>query len=313
MRYRKLGRTGFKVSEISLGTAEIGMPYGIAGNGKAPSVPNERDAAALLNRALDLGVNFIDTARAYGESEAIIGRAVRHRRQEFILASKVLSPHGQDLPAVSVRENTAASVTESLRLLKTDHIDLLMIHCRAAEVLPNETVFETLQRLKESGSILRIGASVYGEEAAAAAIEHGGYDCLQIAYSVLDRRPESQVLSLAQEKGVGLVARSVLLKGALTSRHHYLPAALANLETSIQRMAALAARERMTLPELAYRYVVNRNPPETALVGTASVDELVQTIEYARSGTLSEDLIAEIRSLPMPDPNDLNPGNWPAS
>src|SRR4051812_32978748 len=142
MRYRKLGRTGFKVSEVSLGTVEIGMPYGIAENGHVP-VPDEHGASRLLHRALDLGVNYIDTARAYGESEAIIGRALRSRRQQFFLASKVISPHGQNLGTRETRDQTTASVRESLRLLQTDYIDLLMIHCRAGEIVPDQTVFET--------------------------------------------------------------------------------------------------------------------------------------------------------------------------
>jgi 1-deoxyxylulose-5-phosphate synthase len=311
MRYRQLGRTGFKVSEISLGTVEIGMPYGIRENGNVP-VPDEKAAERLLNQALDLGVNFIDTARAYGESEAIIGRALRHRRREFILATKVLSPYGQDLPAANVRDLTAASVTESLRLLQTDHIDLLMIHCRATEIVPNEIVFETLQNLKDSGSVLRIGASVYGEEASVAAMEHGGYDCLQVACSVLDRRLEPEVFAAAEERSVGVVARSVLLKGALTDRYRRLPDGLSKLKATVQRMEAVASREHMSLPELAYRYVVSQAMPQTALVGTASSEELAEVIGFAERGPLSDGQIAEIRSIPMPDAFDLNPGNWPA-
>jgi 1-deoxyxylulose-5-phosphate synthase len=312
MRYRALGRTGFEVSEISLGTVEIGMPYGIAENGNVP-VPDETAASRLLNHALDLGINFIDTARAYGESEAIIGRALRSRRSEFVLASKVVSPHGQDLPPAEVRSLTSASVRESLRLLQTDHIDLLMIHCRADEIVPHETVLETLHTLQNEGSVLKIGASVYGEEAASAAIRHGGYDCLQVAYSVLDRRLESMVFALAAEAGVGMVARSVLLKGALTDRYRHLPAALSSLKSTVRQMDELAMRERMTLPQMAYRYVVSHAMPQTALVGTANIAELEQVIGFAAGGPLSAKQIADIHSVPMPDPHDLNPGNWPAS
>jgi aryl-alcohol dehydrogenase-like predicted oxidoreductase len=312
MRNRQLGRTGFEVSEISLGTVEIGMSYGIAENGDVPA-PDEAASSRLLNTALDLGVNFIDTARAYGESEAIIGRALRSRRREFVLTSKVLSLHGQDLPTAEVQNRTTDSVRESLRLLQTDHIDLMMIHCRATEVLPDQTVFETLEKLRQTGSIQRIGASVYGEEAAIAAMEHGGYDCLQIAYSVLDRRFESRALAVAKRTGVGLVARSVLLKGALTHRHRYLSPALSNLKTTIQHMEALATLKGMTLPELAYRYVVSQSAPETALVGAANIDELKQAIDFAGRGPLSDDQIAAVRAISMPDPADLNPGNWPGS
>ena len=312
MRYRTLGRTGFEVSEVSLGTVEIGMPYGIAGNAQV-AVPDEHSASRLLDRALDLGINYIDTARAYGESEAIIGRALRSRRQEFFLASKVISPHGQNLGSTETRELTTASVQESLRLLQTDYIDLMMIHCRAGEIVPDETVFETLCTFKEAGSIRKIGASVYGVEAPVAAIEHGGFDCLQVAYSALDRRLEPQVLALAEERSVGLVARSVLLKGALSDRYRFLPDALSGLKQIIRRLEALGSNGSMTLPELAYRYVMSQRTPQTALVGTASVAELEQVVGFADDGPLSNEEIAAIRSIPMPDAHDLNPGNWPAS
>ena len=202
---------------------------------------------------------------------------------------------------------------ESLRLLQTDYIDLMMIHCRAGEIVPDETVFETLCTFKEAGSIRKIGASVYGVEAPVAAIEHGGYDCLQVAYSALDRRLEPQVLALAEERSVGLVARSVLLKGALSDRYRFLPDALSDLKQIIQRLEALGSNGSMTLPELAYRYVMSQRTPQTALVGTASVAELEQVVGFADDGPLSNDQIAVIRSIPMPDAHDLNPGYWPAS
>src|SRR6476660_4234418 len=141
MRYRELGETGLQVSEVSLGTVEIGMPYGIAENGKV-SASDEVQAVRLLNYAVDRGINFIDTARAYGESEAIIGRALHSRRREFILASKVLSNRGQDLTPEQMREATISSVHESLRLLQTDSIDLMMVHCGATEILPDDATFE---------------------------------------------------------------------------------------------------------------------------------------------------------------------------
>src|SRR3954449_44296 len=123
MRYRPLGRTGFKVSEISLGTVEIGMPYGIARDG-VPPPPDEAEASKLLHRALDLGVNMIDTARAYGESEAIIGRTLRDRRKEFVLVSKVSSYEELNLDSAAVRERITSSVHQSLSLLQTDVIDV---------------------------------------------------------------------------------------------------------------------------------------------------------------------------------------------
>lgn len=310
MKYRRLGRTGFHVSEISLGTVEIGMAYGIAAEGEPPP-PDEAEASKLLHLALDLGVNFIDTARAYGQSEAIIGRALRDRRCEFVLVSKVLSSHDQELGSAAMREKITTSTHESLRLLQTDSIDVMMIHSAPVKVIERGEALAILQDLKRAGHIRTIGASVYGEQAALAAIADGGYDCLQIAYSILDRRPESAVFEAADRSGVGLVARSVLLKGALTDRIRFLPDALGGLKGKVAAMQALAIREKVSLPELAYRYVLSGSLPQSALVGAASSDELRQAIQFADLAPLPSHLIDEIRAMPMPDALNLNPGSWP--
>jgi aryl-alcohol dehydrogenase-like predicted oxidoreductase len=310
MRYRRLGRTGFDVSEISLGTVEIGMAYGIAESGQA-APPDEAEAAKLLHSALDLGVNLIDTARAYGESEAIIGRALRDRRREFVLVSKVLSYQDQNLDSASLRERITGSVHRSLSLLQTDYIDVMMIHSAPIEVIERGESLSILLDLKRQGLVRAVGASVYGEEAALAAIAGGACDCLQIAYSVLDRRPESRVLAAALGSDVGLVARSVLLKGALTERSRLLPDALASLKSAIEKMDALAAREKILLPELAYRYVLSHPLLQTALVGASSASELRQAVDFAGQGPLPAGLVGEIRCLAMPDEFYLNPGNWP--
>lgn len=311
MRYRRLGRTAFNVSEISLGTVEIGMAYGIAEDGEPPP-PDEAEASKLLHCALDLGVNLIDTARAYGESEAIIGRVLRDRRDEFVLVSKVLSYQDQSLDSAVLRERITSSVHQSLSLLQTDFIDVMMIHSASIEVIERGEALSILHDLKRQGHIRAVGASVYGEEAALAAIADGGYDCLQIAYNILDRRPESRVFQAADRSGVGLIARSVLLKGALTERFRLLPDALSNLKTGVDTMWALACRERISLPELAYRYVLSQPLPETALVGAASSEELRQVAGFAGLGPLPGRLIEEIRAARMPEAFYLNPGNWPA-
>ena len=172
MRYRPLGRTAHNVSEISLGTVEIGMAYGIGADGERQP-PDEAEASKLLHLALDLGVNFIDTARAYGESEAIIGRTLMGRRGEFILVSKALSYHDQGLSSAALRERITNSAHESLRTLQTEFIDVMMIHSAPLEVIGRGEVLSILQDLKKKGHIGSIGASVYGEEAALAAIGDG--------------------------------------------------------------------------------------------------------------------------------------------
>ncbi len=306
MNKRRFGRTGLQVSEISLGTVELGMDYGIAPVG-ADARPDAAGAERLLNRALDLGINFIDTARLYGESEAIIGRVLSGRRREFVLASKVPSFHAESLTAGELRARVRSSVEESLRALRTDVIDLMMIHSAPSEVILGGEVIGALEELRDEGSIRFVGASVYGEEAALLAIRSDRYDALQIAYNLLDRRPEKQVLAEAQAAGVGIVVRSVLLKGALTHRWRQLPEALTGLRSAAARVEELANGETA---ELAYRYVLNNPLIHTALVGTCRLDELEATVRYASRGPLPEEVDSQIRAISVGDEAQLNPGTW---
>jgi aryl-alcohol dehydrogenase-like predicted oxidoreductase len=306
MRFRTLGRTGLAVSEISLGTVEMGLDYGITANGQARR-PAEADAARLLHRALDLGVNFIDTARAYGDSEAIIGRALQGRRKEFALCSKALCHSGETFDGL--RKKVTESVDTSLRLLGTD-IDIMMVHSAPFEVIARGEMVAILEELKREGKFRWIGASVYGEDAALAAIRSGRYDCLQVAYSALDRQPEAAVLREAESNGVGIVARSVLLKGALTPRYHYLPDSFAALKTAAARLETVAESARMSLPELAYRYVLSRPAPQTALVGASALHELDAAVSFAEPGPLPAALIERVWEIEVAQPELLNPGIW---
>jgi aryl-alcohol dehydrogenase-like predicted oxidoreductase len=307
MRYRTLGRTGLRVSEISLGTVEIGLDYGIGPNGQAHRPP-ESEAARLLLRALELGINFIDTARVYGESESIIGRVLRDRRKEFILCSKVLPYTGE--PPESLREKVTASVETSLRALQTDVIDIMMIHSAPTGALSDGTMIEVLEKLKRQGKFLWIGASVYGEDASLMAIDLGTFDCLQVAHSAIDRRQEARVWPEAERHGVGIVARSVLLKGVLSPRHEYLPEHLSPLKIAAGRLNTLAVEAGISLPELAYRYSLSHMLPQTALVGASSVDELEASVRFAQAGPLPSGLIAKIREVQPENETYLNPATW---
>lgn len=309
MKQRRLGRTGLLVSEISLGTVELGLDYGIRPVGE-DARPDESAAAALLNHALDSGINFIDTARAYGTSEEVIGRALGGRRGEYILASKVSSFSKENLAPQALRERVAMSVERSLRALNTSVIDIMLVHSTIGDTLDAGPVWEALSMQREAGNVRFLGASVYGEQAALDAMATG-YDCLQIAYSVLDRGPEARLLAEAAARDVGIVVRSVLLKGALTHRYRDLPDAMQPLKRAVERMSEMAGGEVESLPELAYRYVLAHPAAHTALVGTARAGEMQAAIGYASRGALSPDLVRRIRTVEVEDQRWLNPANWP--
>ncbi|MBV9742772.1 MAG: aldo/keto reductase, partial [Acidobacteriia bacterium] len=272
----------------------------------------EQEARRILNRALDCGINYLDTARVYGESEAIIGRTLEGRRHEFILNTKVSSFEEEGLAGETLRNRVVESVHQSLRALRTESVDVLMIHSASTEVIARGEMVSILEGFRRAGYVRYLGASVYGEQAALAAIQSGTLDCLQIAYSVLDRRPEKQVLTAAEKHDVGLVARSVLLKGALTTRYTSLPNALLPLRSAIERLVRTTAEtDTSDLSELAYRYVLGRVGVHTALVGASSVGELEAAIRYASCGPLSGNVLARLEGLDLDDDELLNPGKWP--
>ena len=298
MRRRRFGRTGCIVSEISLGTVELGLAYGIEA-----VKPDESIARKVLNHALDIGIDFIDTARGYGDSESIIGRALEGRREEFFLATKV------QVPAQDVECRVHASVEESLRCLRTDCVDLLMVHGAPGDTIDEPPLLESLMKIQRSGKTRFLGASVYGENAALAAIACGAYDALQIAYSALDRRPERKVLPAAAAAGVGIIARSVLLKGALTQRCKLLPPALASIQQAVDELLSIECEEG--LPELSYRYVLAHSQVHSALVGTADTAELDAAIRFATRGPFESGIRAQVQAVSISDERLLNPGNWP--
>jgi 1-deoxyxylulose-5-phosphate synthase len=307
MKLRRLGNTQLLASEIALGTVELGLDYGIPADG-GHLRPLESEAIRLLNLALDLGINFVDTARAYGNSEEIIGKALHHRRGEYLLATKLCPLQAADVAAPGLSERIRASVETSLRMLQTDRIDLLMLHSASTEVIERvDPILETLHVLQRAGHVRYLGASVYGE-AGSAALQRGGFDCLQIAYNALDRVAETGLMPDAANRGVGIVARSVLLKGAISPRYRDLPDSLQALKEAVRALEALAQAAGMSLPEIAFRYVLGCGV--VALCGTARSEELLAAAEYARRGPLPDDLRREVAKIEIAEQRWLSPGNW---
>jgi aryl-alcohol dehydrogenase-like predicted oxidoreductase len=297
VRKRRLGRTGLEVSEISLGTVELGMAYGIGA-----SKPNEHEAAALLHGALDLGINLLDTARAYGDAEVVIGRNLAHRRNEYILLSKV---------AAGGPNKVRDMVEQSLRELRTDRIDIMLVHCGSGAV-PDADTIGALLVCKGAGKLRYIGASVYGEQPAVDSIEAEWCDCIEIAYSALDRRPEATTLQRAAARDTGVIARSVLLKGALTARSSALPREFQPLTQEVDRVVAATSDNAGDLPNYAYRYVLGHPAIASALVGTSKIGELEAAVRAAKDGPLDAGTMGRIRALPCLGEEWLNPGRWPA-
>jgi 1-deoxyxylulose-5-phosphate synthase len=311
MKQRCLGRTGLQVSEIGLGTVELGLDYGVPVDGEHLR-PSEEHASRLLNRALDLGVTFIDTARAYGTSEEVIGRALKTRRHEYALATKLTPIKEEGQSDAELRDQVKASIAASLSALQTDVIDLLQLHHSPVDVIQSGRVLAAARDAQAAGYVRFVGASTYGEEAPLAALATGGYDTLQVAYNPADKSLEAQVLPLAEQHNVGVIVRSVLLRGVLSHRYKYLPPALGELRTAIGKLSEVAGSEGVDLPEMAYRFVLSHPAVSSALVGTARIEELHAAVDFASRGNLSPAALAAIREIAVGDQDQLHPGHWPA-
>ena len=212
MQYRELGRTGWKVSEISFGAWAIGGAWGDV---------DDKESLAALNRAIELGVNFIDTADVYGDgrSERLVAQVVRdHPGQRIYVATKA----GRRLPAQTVegysRENLTAWVDRSLKNLDTDTIDLLQLHCPPQGVYYSPEVFGILDDFVAAGKLRHYGVSVEKVEEAVKAVEFPGVQTVQIIFNMFRLRPAERFFPLAQEKQVGILARVPLASGMLTGK-----------------------------------------------------------------------------------------------
>jgi hypothetical protein len=194
MHKRILGKTQLEVSILGFGAAGIGFLG-----------PNADTAAPLLNRVLDSGINVMDTAECYGNSEELIGQSLSHRRSEFHLFTKCGHAHGLDYsdwdPAL-----IEFSIERSLKRLKTDHVDLLQLHSCSERMLRKGDVIETLQRARSAGKTRFIGYS--GDSRAAVyAIECGAFDTLQTSVNIADQEAIQLTIPRAQERGMGIIAK----------------------------------------------------------------------------------------------------------
>ena len=206
MEYRELGRTGWKVSAISLGTWAMGSLWGLV---------DPRESLAALNRALDLGVNFFDTADVYG-SEPLLGQLRRQRHEPFYIATKIGMGMNPD-PRAYNRRNMAAFTERSLRALGTDSIDLLQLHCPPIAVY-NPEVFGLLDELVAQGKVRHYGVSVERIDEARAAIQYPGVQSVMIIFNMFRLRPIKDFFPEARSKKVGIIARVPMASGLLTGK-----------------------------------------------------------------------------------------------
>lgn len=212
MKYRILGKTGFKISEISLGTWQVGGKWG--------DPFSHKNADKILNTAIDNGINFIDTADVYGdrESEKAVGRLVKNRSERIYVATKCgrrLHPHTNE---AYTPKALRGFVEDSLKNMQLECIDLVQIHCPPNEVFYRPEIFEEFEKLIAEGKILNMGVSVEKVEQAIKAMEFNIVSTVQIIFNMFRQRPDDLFLDLAKMNNVGVIVRVPLASGLLTGK-----------------------------------------------------------------------------------------------
>jgi aryl-alcohol dehydrogenase-like predicted oxidoreductase len=310
MRYRGLGRTGIKVSPYALG----GMMFGALGN------PDHDDCIRIIHRALDTGINLIDTADLYshGESEEIVGKALKARREDVVLATKARMPMSDDPNHQGAsRRWLVRALDDSLRRLDTDHIDIYQIHRPDPDTDIEETL-SALTDLQRTGKIRAFGTSslpAWEIVRAQWVSERRGLArprTEQPVYSILNRGIEREVLPVAQEFGMGTLVWSPLGGGLLTGRYrkgqeaatHRSQYGFQHLKDEqrldvVEQLIPLAEEAGMPLTHLAMAFVLAHPGVTSALIGPrtmAHLDDLLAGAEV----TLGEDLLDRIDKIVPP-------------
>jgi len=309
MDYIVLGATDLRVSRLGVGTAAFGLDgYGILTPGEGNV--DRAEAIADIHRAVEGGVNFFDTAPAYGCSEELLGEALADHK-DCLVATKVPVPANIDTISRSqLMERVNQSLDESLRRLGREVLDVVQIHNATVDVVQQGNLVACLERAREAGKLRYIGASVYGEEAALAAIGTGKIQVLQVALSLLDQRMRDKVIPEARAARVGVLTRSSLLKGTLTKKAQYLPAGLQALSQASERVVRELGTSWESLPSMALRFCLSVEGVHCVLSGVRNSAEVEDCLEACAAGPIAPALLTKADGLGLRDEHLLNPSHW---
>jgi aryl-alcohol dehydrogenase-like predicted oxidoreductase len=315
LEYRNLGETGMRVSAISLGTWAFGSEWGTV---------SDDDSYAALNKAIDLGVNFLDTADVYGDgrSEKLIGRLLKERPDDEIFvatkAGRRLDPHAAEDYSYG---NLSRFVERSLENLRLEALDLLQLHCPPTEVYRQDETFEALDRLQEAGKVKNYGVSVEKVEEARMALDYPGVKTVQVIFNIFRQRPAEEFFPLAEERNVGVIARVPLASGLLSGKmsadrefseddhRNFNREGQAfdrgetfsgvNFETGLRAVEELKelVPEGYTLAQLALRWILMHPAVSCAIPGAKRPDQAEDNLAAAEMPPLLEEIMDRIREI----------------
>ncbi len=321
MKFRKLGRTGFEVSEIAHGL------WGMSGW----SDSDDRQSRAALQLAVDQGCNFFDSAWAYGEgkSDTLLGELLRNNPDKRIYAASKVPPKNQKWPASPKDRYTDVFPAEHVfqyaelirRNLQTESIDLLQFHVWDDSWTEEKEFQETVAKLKRDGTIRAFGLSLnrWEPENGLRALHTGLVDAVQVIYNIFDQSPEDKLLPLCKKLDIGVIARVPLdegsLGGKLTAETKFPPSDwrsryfnAENLSATLKHVEPLKKilPDSMALPEMAIRFILSHPVVSTVIVGMRKLEHVRQNLKLSDEGSLSPALLKTLKQHRW----DRKPAPW---
>ncbi len=313
MRYRTLGRTGLEVSEIGFGAWGIGRSMWIGAE--------DDESLRALHRAFDLGVNFIDTALAYGDghSETLVGRAVRERRERIYVATKVppknmLWPARPGIPIAQVfpYDYILSSTDQSLRHLGVEAIDVQQFHVWSSEWLDSDDWRRAIEHLKRAGKVRFFGISIndYQPDSVLDTLRTGLIDCVQVIYNIYDPRAAGNLYPLCRELDIGVIARVPLDEGGLTGAitpettfprgdwrgRYFAGDRKRRVSERAERLRQELAGETGSLAEIALRFCMSHPAVSTVIPGMRSVRNVESSCGVSNLGPLPPATLAKLQN-----------------
>lgn len=296
-----------RLSRLMLGTVQFGLNYGIANNSGQTTYENARDIIAY---AFDSGVNCLDTAASYGNSEEVVGKALFELgiQDKMTVITKVPHIKTSQICSTKVYSFYENALMDSLRKLHLDVIQICLIHTEK-----DYMYLEELMKLKHTGLINHVGISVDTPAGAQNAFSADLAEAIQIPFNVLDRRfIDADILTMADKKNIALFTRSVYLQGLLLMPEQKILPVLQEIIPARRKLERLACQAGIDMVELCMRYLLSQPEITSILVGVDSLKQMKQNIKCFSKGALPEDLVMEIRdSIPNFSENIIRPCFWP--
>jgi spore coat polysaccharide biosynthesis protein SpsF len=295
---------------LTLGTAQFGMPYGIANR---TGVPGRSEIARIVHRAIDHGVTHIDTARLYGESEARLGEALAAGWRRRVSLITKLAPIAEGEPATA-RSAVDASVRESCRALRVDHLDILLLHRAATRLVADGAAWQRLLELKREGVVGSLGVSAQSPEEAELAAADPDVDAIQLPFNLLDHRWRE---APPRRRKLLVHARSIFLQGLLAGappeRWPRIPGLdIGALVTTLEALVRELGRRSMA--DLAISFARAHGWIHSLVLGIETEAQLTENLAIFAAPPLDEAAVATIRRrLPVLPDRLLDPARWAAS